>query len=264
MSDYIKWNDIIERIERIEKGNVIYLVSDVTRLAYRALQEKDRYDGNILLDNLIQRIGPEGTLLVPTFNWDFCSGKGFDYYKTPSQTGALGNVALKRADFKRTKHPIYSFAVWGKGQEELCAMENKDAWGDGTPFEYMQIHSGKGLIIGLENTHGLTSKLHNEQVFGVPYRYIKDFCAPYTDEHGITNERVYSMNVRDYDMDPQYVEPQTVFTQVLRSLNVLRTQEINGVPVSTVLLKELAQIEEVEIKCNKCRNMYTYKGQEKD
>lgn len=262
MAEYIKWQDIIEKIERIDEGDVIYLVSDVTRLALKALREKDSYDGNILLDKLIQRIGPEGTILVPTFNWDFCSGKGFDYYGTISQTGALGNIALKRKDFKRTKHPIYSFAVWGKGQKELCEMENIDAWGEGTPFSYMQDHRGKGLILGLENTHGLTSKLHNEQVFGVPYRYIKEFTAPYTDENGITDVRTYSMNVRDYDMDPQYVEPQTVFSQILRDLNVLHTQMINGEPVSTVLLQELAQVEEVEIKCNKCRNMYTYKGQD--
>lgn len=262
VSEYIKWENIIDKIERIEKGDVIYLVSDVTKLALKALQNKDVYDGNILLDKLIERVGPEGTILVPTFNWDFCSGKGFDYNKSPSQTGALGNVARKRKDFKRTKHPIYSFAVWGKGQEELCAMENKDAWGEGTPFSYMQHKAGKGLILGLENTRGLTSKLHNEQVFGVPYRYVKDFTAPYTDENGATEERTYSMNVRDYDMDPQYVEPQTVFSEVLRALNVLKTQEINGEPVSTVLLHELAQVEEVEIKCNKCRNMYTYKGQD--
>lgn len=262
MGDYIRWEDIIDKIERIEKGDIIYLVSDVTKLALTALKEKDVYDGNILLEKLMERIGPEGTLLVPTFNWDFCSGKGFDYKKSKSQTGALGNVALKRADFKRTKHPIYSFAVWGKGQEELCAMENKDAWGDGTPFSYMQEKEGKALIIGLENTKGLTSKLHNEQVVGVPYRYIKDFTAPYTDEAGNTSMKTYSMNVRDYDMDPQYVEPQTVFSRILRDLKVLNTQEINGEPVSTVLLKELAQVEEVEIKCNKCRNMYTYKGQD--
>lgn len=262
MAEYVKWEDIIDNIDRIKKGDIIYLVSDVTKLALKALQKKDSYDGNVLLDKLIERIGPEGTILVPTFNWDFCSGKGFDYRKSVSQTGALGNVALKRTDFKRTKHPIYSFAVWGKGQEELCAMENKDAWGDGTPFSYMQEHGGKGLIIGLENTHGLTSKLHNEQVVGVPYRYVKDFTAPYTDENGETSERTYSMNVRDYDMDPQYVQPQTTFSRILRDLNVLHTQEINGEPVSTVLLKELAQVEEVEIKCNKCRNMYTYKGQD--
>lgn len=262
VEEYIKWEHIVDRIERIEKGDTVYLVSDVTKLAYKALLKKDIYDGNILLEKLMDRIGTEGTLLVPTFNWDFCSGKGFDYKKTSSQTGALGNVALKRTDFKRTKHPIYSFAVWGKGQEELCVLENKDAWGSGTPFSYMQEHGGKGLIIGLENTHGLTSKLHIEQVVGVPYRYIKDFTAAYTDEKGNTSIRTYSMNVRDYEYDPQYVEPQTVFSGILRDLNVLHTQLINGEPISTVLLKELAQIEEVEIKCNKCRNMYTYKGQE--
>lgn len=262
MTEYIRWENIVDKIERINKGDVIYLVSDVTRLAFKALQAKDRYDGNILLNKLIEKIGDEGTLLVPTFNWDFCEGKGFDYYKTSSQTGALGNTALKRKDFKRTKHPIYSFAVWGKGQEELCAMENKDAWGDGTPFSYMQEHQGKGLIIGLADTHGLTSKLHIEQVVGVPYRYIKNFTAPYTDENGVTTERTYSMNVRDYDMDPQYVEPQSVFSRILTDLNVLHTQMINGEPISTVLLQELEQVERVEIKCNRCRNLYTYKGQD--
>ena len=260
--EYTKWEDIIGQIDRIDKGDVIYLVSDVTKLAFKALQQKDCHDGNVLLDKLIDRIGVEGTLLVPTFNWDFCSGKEFDYYKTGSQTGAMGNLALKRKDFKRTKHPIYSFAVWGKGQEELCAIDNKDAWGENTPFSYMQEHRGKGLIIGLNDTYGLTTKLHIEQVVGVPYRYIKEFTAPYTDENGITCEKTYSMNVRDYDMEPQYVEPQEVFSRVLRDLNVLHTQIINGEPVSTVLLQEMEQIERVEIICNKCRNLYTYKGQD--
>ena len=263
MAEYIKWEKIIDEIERIEVGDVIYLVSDVTKLALKALREKDCYDGNILLDKLIERIGEGGTLLIPTFNWDFCHGKGFDYNKTISQTGALGNVALKRKDFKRTRHPIYSFAVWGRDQDKLCSMQNTDAWGPDTPFSYMQEQRGKGLIIGLSDTHGLTSKLHIEQVVGVPYRYIKNFTAPYTDENGVTSERTYSMNVRDYDMDPQYVEPQDVFSQILRNLNVLHTQMINGEPISTVLLYELEQIERIEIKCNKCRNLYTYKGQDR-
>ncbi len=261
MEEYIKWSEIANHIEGLEKGDTIYLVSDVTALALKALEAGDIFDGNVLLDGIIERIGTEGTLMVPTFSWDFCEGKLFDYRKTRSKTGALGNVALKRNDFKRTKHPIYSFAVWGKGKEELCAMENKDAWGSNTPFSYMYDHKGKGCILGLENTDGLTFKLHLEQVYGVPYRYSKEFTAPYIDENGVQSERTYSMNVRDYAMDPQYVRPQTVFSGVLRDLNVLRTQQINGEPVSVVLLRELAQIEEVEIRCNKCRNMYTYIGQ---
>lgn len=261
MAEYIKWADLVNHIERINHGDIIYLVSDVTNLALRALQEKDRFDGNVLLDQLIDRIGPEGTLLIPTFNWDFCKGKGFDYRKTISQTGALGNTALKRNDFRRTQHPIYSFAVWGKDKELLCSMENTDAWGPGTPFSYMQENAAKALILGLENTHGVTSKLHIEQTVGVPYRYIKNFTASYTDADGNTTERTYSMNVRDYDLDPQYVEPQTVFSRILRDLNILHTQYINDIPVSTLLLKELEEVETIEIKCNKCRNMYTYKGQ---
>ena len=49
----------------------------------------------------------------------------------------MGKTALKRDDFKRTKHPIYSFAVWSADQELLCNMDNKDAFGDDSLFQYM-------------------------------------------------------------------------------------------------------------------------------
>ena len=38
----------------------------------------------------------------------------FDIEKSPSKTGTLGQLTLKRSDFSRTAHPIYSFSVFGK------------------------------------------------------------------------------------------------------------------------------------------------------
>ena len=58
------------------------------------------------------RLLEKRNILFPTFNWDFCKGKSFNYNNTRSMTGSLSNVALKRPDFKRSKNPIYSFAVW--------------------------------------------------------------------------------------------------------------------------------------------------------
>ena len=43
-------------------------------------------------------VGKNGTIFIPTYNWDFCKGKTFHYKKTRSQSGSLGNIALKRKD----------------------------------------------------------------------------------------------------------------------------------------------------------------------
>ena len=67
--------------------------------------------------------------------------KIFDYKKTPSNCGSLSNIALQRSDFKRTKHPIHSFAVFGKHKNYLCNLENKSSWGEDSPFKFLYKNS---------------------------------------------------------------------------------------------------------------------------
>lgn len=38
------------------------------------IKHKDKTLPNKILDILIERVTPEGTLLFPTYNWDFCNG----------------------------------------------------------------------------------------------------------------------------------------------------------------------------------------------
>ena len=112
----INYKDVITSLE-INTGETIFFTSNLTFLAYDAAISKEEFDENFILDTLIEKIGPKGTLILPVYNWDFCLGVPFDYKNTQSKTGHLGNQALKREDFKRTKNPIYSYAVWGKDKE---------------------------------------------------------------------------------------------------------------------------------------------------
>ena len=40
-----------------------------------------------VLESLLQALGPQGTLLLPLFNFDFTSGIPFDIRSTPSEMG---------------------------------------------------------------------------------------------------------------------------------------------------------------------------------
>ncbi len=180
----------------IEKGDILDVSSDVMALLMYCRRNKLSMNPNHLLDTLQEMVGDEGTVMVRTFNWDFCHGSAFDILHTPSRSGSLGDVALKRTDFKRTRHPIYSWMVWGKYREELCEMTNVSAFGVGTPFDFLDKKHAKQLVIGNISTTAATQIHHCEAMAEVPYRLDKVFEGEYIDEKGISEMRKYSMHVR--------------------------------------------------------------------
>ena len=193
----------------IGRGDLLTVSSDITTLLFRMSTEygiRGRNERNAALDELIntlqEAVGTEGTLLFPVFSWDWCRGKGFDIRTTKGEVGALQNWVLEnRADFRRTRHPMYSFMVWGKDAETLAAMDNQDAWGPASPFRYLQDHGGKHLLFNVDSWQALTFCHYVEQEVRVPYRHPKYFFGQYTDGRGVTETRMYSMYVRDMDME---------------------------------------------------------------
>jgi aminoglycoside 3-N-acetyltransferase len=213
----------------IQQGDTLFISSDIVELfeyEYRKTHKMPRV--NELIDALIAKVGPEGTLIVPTYNWGFCKGETFDWEKTPCKTGSIGTTCLKRKDFKRTKHPIYSCAVYGKDQDYLCSIDYKSSFGSDSVFAYLDKHHAKNLIIGMGLKNSFTFMHYSEQLSGkATYRYIKDFTADYIDEHKEKSTRTYSMFVRDLDLDVQnmgvLLEPE------LQRLGVLEVKYINDI-----------------------------------
>lgn len=260
MEKYIPIRDLASHF-RLNKGDNVFVTSDVKSLLYDCIQHEDETDIQIIIDGIIDIIGPEGTLVFPTFNWAFCKGEAYDHYKTPCKTGSLGKEALKRDDFKRTKHPIYSFAVWGKGQEEMCALDNHSSFGIDSPFTYMLEHNFRNLFIDKDLQHSFVFVHYVEETVGpVSYRYLKDFTADYTDDKGRTRKATYSMNVRDLDLDVENViyayEPEFI------EKGVMQRFFINGLEYKIVELQGAFPIIAEDVRHNRSRRLCTFIGQD--
>lgn len=260
MEQYVSLQNLAKEFG-FKKGDNIFVTSDVKQLLYDAMQHEDTTDLNVLIDGIIDIIGEEGTLVFPTFNWGFCKGECFDYYKTPCKTGSLGKIALKRSDFKRTKHPIYSFAVWGKGQDEMCAIENISSFGKDSPFTYMMEHNFKNLFIDKELMHSFVFVHYvEEQVGPVIYRFLKDFTADYRDEDGVVSKRTYSMNVRYLDMEVENriddYEPE------FKEKGVEREFSVNSIPYKIIDLKGAFPIIAEDVRHNRSRRLCSFTGQD--
>lgn len=256
--EYVAYDEMMRCIDEIKQGDIVYVVSDVLQLSLVCREHGVKPDLNRFIDSILEKVGPEGTVLIPTFHWGFCKGETFDVKKTVSKTGALGNAALKRADFKRSKHPIYSFVIWGKDQEQLTQMDPKDAFGPGTIFEYMHQNNAKALVIGLPTMSGLTFCHYVEQCVGVPYRYLKDFTAGYIDENGVETQKTYSMYVRDLEMDPRHIDGFRPLGDILEQLNVSVSYQMNGIGFHVVDLPAMYEVTRIDIEHNDSRNMYVY------
>ena len=252
---YVPYTQIVDRLP-ICKGDILYVVSDVLNIAKTCRDNGEKFGCEKFIESLQEAVGENGTLMFPTFCWDFCKGIAFDYHKTKGKTGALGNAALKMSGFKRTQHPIYSFAAWGRDKGILIQMDNLSSFGEDSPFAHMRKNRAKALVLGLSSIRGNSFVHYIEQSMGVEYRYEKEFTTSYVDSAGNVSQKTYTMYVRHLDLDVQYV-PQPM-EQMIDQLGINKNCKINGAQYHITDLYGLFEVGALDIQYNRAKNMYQY------
>ncbi len=152
-----------------------------------------------VIDAILEVIGPSGTLIMPTFNYDFLRGTPWDMRTTPSQMGVLTELVRLDPRAKRMFHPIYSMAAIGAHADELAAHRSNDCFGETTIFTKFREWDAKILILGLAYSKSITFLHHCEQMAGVDYRFLKEFKGTAIDLQGKPHEVAYTMFVRDVE-----------------------------------------------------------------
>lgn len=224
---YIPYAEIIDHID-VGEGDIVVVTSDVLKLAICCRDHGERFNPDRFIDSLVRKVTEKGTVLLPTFTWHFCKGKTYDRRLTPSRMGALTNATLKRPDFQRTRHPIYSFAVWGQKRDELCSLDNVDSWSEDSPFGWLYRARAKNLFVGIDYKLAFTFDHYVEQKTGVDYRFHKTFSGEYVDNDGHSRHAEYRMYVRDLSRKiATYVSPK--LDSVLQAGGFYTAYSINGV-----------------------------------
>lgn len=141
----------------------------------------------------------DGTLIMPTFNFDFNKGVPWDVRTTPSKMGVLTELVRVDPRARRVFHPFYSFAILGKHAERLGSLRYKSSYERNSVFGKLRELDGKIMVIGLSYTNSMTFFHHIEQMEGVDYRFLKQFTGEVTDENGKTYTDTFEMLVRDID-----------------------------------------------------------------
>lgn len=180
----------------IEKGDTVLLHSSLSGFLKKYRSAGIPISPNDILESFIISTGEKGTLIFPTYNFDFTKGKAFDILNTRSETGALTEAARLHSDSARTGHPLFSFAVIGFHKdifEDLC---NFSAFGKDSPFAKLLELNGKIAALDVAGENCMTFYHHVEEMENAPNRYHKIFRGNYIDKHGVKTIREFSVYSR--------------------------------------------------------------------
>jgi aminoglycoside 3-N-acetyltransferase len=190
-----------------------------------------------VIDALLHVLGEEGTLIMPTFNFDFCKGEAWDVRQTPSHMGILTELVRQNPESRRVFHPIYSFSVLGQRAEEFGSLRYTSSYGPDSLFAKLREGNGKIMVIGLSYNDSMTFFHHVEELEGVNYRYMKSFTGEVTNEQGQTSVETFTMLVRDLEQGViTAVDPMGAF---LEEAGVITTQKIGGAQVKLMIADEV-------------------------
>lgn len=116
-----------------------------------------------VIDALMEVIGDEGIIMMPTFTYSYESRPGalpYHRMKTPSLTGYVTDIFWKRKNVQRSMHPTHSVAVWGKnacdyirGHDATVSPFDRD-----TPIYRLAASGGYILLVGVG--HESNSTIH--------------------------------------------------------------------------------------------------------
>jgi len=140
----------------------------IVHSSFRSLGEVEGGPGAVIAA-LLDVIGPEGNLMLPTFNYTRPLPEPYyDREETPSQTGIITETGRRWLGAIRSLHPTHSVAVIGPEAEKLTRdhLEYRSL-GVGSPIDRLALMRGRVLFIGVWHTTNSTIHVGEEHA-GIP------------------------------------------------------------------------------------------------
>lgn len=238
----------------VTPGANVLLTADVTRIAWLLRRSGTQQAPTALLQTFLDHIGPSGTLVVPTFNYDLKVGETYDRKRTPTISGALGQAALEHPAFLRTAHPLHSFAVAGELRSDLVALDDPSSFSDRSPFALFRSHDFILLGLDMHLNYALSYFHHVEELEAVRYRHWRNVPIGVTDQDGTRADKLYRL----YAKRPGYANELSLLAPLLRQAGAMIEGVVQGVKFLRVDLRKAHEVIANDIRSNNARSIVRF------
>ncbi len=252
VKEYISYQNIVDHLD-ITEGDTVVIASDITRIAIQAGRKEGQFDADKFLDSFQRKLGNNGTILIPAYNFNFRKDESFSVKATAPTTGALALLAFRRKDFIRTYNPLHSFMVWGKHANEFASLRNHSSFGHDSPFALMQKLNAKMLFAGTSIADAFTFTHFIEETEKVKYRKYRKIRLKYTDSDNISSQKEFLFYNKKAGWDMKLRRIQDVM-ESQKDISAL----INGVNFTLVDAEFAGHIITADIRNNRGRNIAAF------
>ncbi len=164
---------IFEKLSNLTQlsGNIVYLTGSTAFLPQPELC-------NEIIQLFIKSVGSSGTLIMPTFSFDFCDYGVFDQDNTGTYCGYMSSNFMKLPVAQRTWcTPIHTVAVIGKYTSTIMNLRPYTCFGSDSVFDWMSYQNTIICLFGVSIFDGMAHIHWLEEQYKVSYRIFKKFSG---------------------------------------------------------------------------------------
>ena len=155
------------------------------------LDEIRKYSINKIIKSL-KSYFKNGTIIAPSFNYDYFKERKFNKNLTKSSLGPFENSFIKERGVSRSNHPIFSISALGKNKKKILEPCGLFSFGQNSPFNNFIKNNVIFLNIGLPLGSTCTYLHHVEHMAGVNHRYYKAVSGKVFESGKYINKTYYS------------------------------------------------------------------------
>ena len=130
-----------------------------------------------LLNAIIDYLGEDGGLIVPTFSYSFRRNQVFDVMNTiaSKDMGSFSEFVRNSDASFRSSDPLFSIAAIGERIRPLLQRTSKNCFGEGSIYNELFNQDIKFMGMGISYSTGMSGFMNIERLAEVPYRFEKTF-----------------------------------------------------------------------------------------
>ncbi|MBZ7955332.1 AAC(3) family N-acetyltransferase [Campylobacter molothri] len=188
-----------------------------------------------ILECFFEAIGKDGTLIMPTFTYNFCKNKIYDKQESKSEVGILTEYFRKLKNVQRTNDPIFSFAIKGSNQK-IFLKNTTSCFGKNSIYDILVKKNGKYMIFGSNEGHALVHYV--EEKNKTFCRYFKNFKGLIVDKH---NKKNININYYVRDLKLSYACDIYKIRNIVNKIKSYSKKEFAGDTIEIYNSKEYVQ-----------------------
>lgn len=237
----------------LKADDVIFIASDLTRLAFNCMEKGETFDVDAFIDSFIAQV-PEGSVVIPTFTDNLTHGMTFDLRKSKPNIGALPNAAFKRKEAYRTLDPFHSMAVWGKHVPLFMASTENSTFGSQSGFGLLYQLNAKMILVDVTIKQAFTFVHYCEEYERAPWRRFVNHQIHIVDHQGGESMQEF----RFYTRKPGVINAFYPLEAIFLKEGILQIIDFDDIPVEIIDLSKAFDRILQDINTNKGRNLHQF------